>query len=77
MKTFLKSKLMDLIVVTWRTVISLVLRDWEWQVGTPLKLSCGVWEKDEVEVFGTGTSTPWGQAALALNVVSMGYQWML
>ena len=72
MKTFLKSKLMDLIVVTWRTVMSLMLSDWEWEVSSPLKLSYGVCEKDEAEMFGT--SMPQGQAALALGGVSVGYQ---
>lgn len=70
-----KSKLMDLIVVTWRTVKSLMLSDWEWEVSSLLKLSYGICEKDEVEMFGT--SMPWGQVALVLGVVSVGYQWML
>lgn len=44
-------------------------------MSSPLKLSYGVCEKDKGEMFGT--STPQGQAALALSVVSVGYWWML
>jgi len=52
-----------------------MLSDWEWEVSSPLKLSYGVCEKNEVEMFGT--STPWGQAAPELGVVSVGHWWML
>lgn len=61
--------------MTWRTVKSLMLSGWEWEVSSPLQLSYRVCEKDEVEMFGT--SMPWGQAALVLGVMSVGYQWML
>lgn len=76
MKTFLRSKLMDLFCCpSWRTVMSVMLSDWEWAVSSSLELSHRVCERDEVEMFGT--STPQGQAALVLSVGCVGYRWLL
>lgn len=54
------------LVVARRTVISMMLRGWEWEGISPLELSCTVCERDEMETFGT--SMPQGQAALAFSV---------
>lgn len=61
----------DGLVVSRRTLISMMLSDWKWEVSSLVEPSHRVCERDEVEMFGT--STPQGQAALVLSVGYMGY----